>query len=358
MSTPSNRPRALALALAITALIAAACGSDSTSTSGGSASSDGGKGDKSVALIINGNLGDGGFFDNANAGVSDTAKKLGVAEKTIETGYTPTKWAPALNDAAAGNYNVVIAGSFAMKELVEQAAAQHPEKQFVLFDVQADPKACGGCKNIYSIIYRYRETGYLAGVLAGQITTSKTPRTNPQAVVGFVGGQDIPVIRDYMQGYINGVKAVNPQAKVLTAFAGAFNDPVKGKQLASGMIAKGADVVFTAAGDTDKGAIEAAADGNVWAIGNSLNQAADNAVNGKVAVLTSSNTSVQNSLSDAIKHIAAGTLPVGQTQSFGVKEKTNYIVDSGPYKQFVPQSIRDKVSEIEQRIADGSTSVG
>jgi basic membrane protein A len=357
MSTITHAPMAFAAGLVAVAALAAGCGSTDQPAGTGS-SSGAAKGSKSIALIINGNLGDGGFFDNANAGVSDTAKQVGIPEKTIETGYTPTKWEPALNDAAAGDYNVIIAGSFPMKELVEQAAAQHPDKQFVLFDVEADKKACGGCTNIYSITYRYRETGYLAGVVAGQVTVSGMPRTNKAAVVGFVGGQDIPVIRDYMEGYVNGVKAVNPNAKVLTAFAGTFNDPVKGKQLASGMIGKGADVVFTAAGDTDKGTFEAAADHDVWAIGNSLNQARDNRVNGKVAILTSSNTSVQNSLRDAVERIAKGDLPVGQTRSFGVKEKTNYIVDSGPYKQFVPQAIRNKVTQIEQGIADGTTDAG
>jgi basic membrane protein A len=357
MSRITQRPLALAAGLAAASVLAGGCGSSEESAGSGS-SSTAAKGDKSIALIINGNLGDGGFFDNANAGVADTAKRLGLAEKTIETGYTPTKWAPALDDAAAGEYDVVIAGSFPMKELVEQAAAQHPDKQFVLFDVEADKEACGGCENIYSITYRYRETGYLAGVVAGQVTVSDTARTNDEAVVGFVGGQDIPVIRDYMEGYVNGVKAVNPDAEVVTAFAGAFNDPVKGKQLASGMIAKGADVVFTAAGDTDKGTFEAAADHGVWAIGNSLNHARDNEVNGKVAILTASNTSVQNSLSDAVEHIASGDLPVGETHSFGVKEKTNYIVQSGPYKQFVPAEIREKVAQIERSIADGETDVG
>jgi basic membrane protein A and related proteins len=359
MSFSIRRASLTVVGLASVAAIVAGCGSSTSSSDSSTAgSSKAPSSAPKVALIINGNTGDGGFFDQANAGVANTAAKLGMTAKVIETGYTPTKWAPALEDAAAGDYGVVIAGSFAMAELVEQAAAQDPSKKFVLFDVAYDKKKCGGCANIYSIVYRYNETGYLAGVVAGLVTRSKTPRTNAKNVVGFVGGQDIPVIEEYKKGFLEGVKAVDPSATVESAFAGSFSDPVKGKQLASNIIAKGADVVFTAAGDTDKGVIQAAADAGVWALGNSAQQAAKNKVDGKLAVLTSSDTSVESSLEDAMKLIKEGKLPTGTVRSFGAKEGTNKIIDSAPYLQYVPAAIRTKVTDIQKQIVEGSLQVG
>ena len=245
MSFSIRRAGATALGLAATTALVAACGSSSSTSSSSTGSSSTKSSAPKVALVINGSTGDGGFFDQANAGVTKAASKLGITAKVIETGYTPTKWAPALDDAASGDYGVVIAGSFPMAELVEQAAAQDPSKKFVLFDVAYDKKKCGGCTNIYSIVYRYNETGYLAGVVAGLVTRSKTPRTNEANVVGFVGGQDIPVIEQYKKGFIEGVKAVDPSATVESAFAGSFSDPVKGKQIANNIIGKGADVVLS-----------------------------------------------------------------------------------------------------------------
>jgi basic membrane protein A and related proteins len=306
-----------------------------------------------IALIINGNLGDGGFFDEANAGVVGAAKKFNLQEKSIETGYDPTKWAPALQDAAAGNYDVIIAGSFGMQQLVEQAAAQHPEKKFVLFDVAYDPKGCNNCKNIYSVIYRYRETGFLAGSLAALMVKAKLPALGGKTALGFVGGQDIPVIEDYKKGWQLGAKYVLPKVKLYSAFAGSFADPVKGKQLGQNMISSGAAILFTASGATDKGVIQAAATGHSFAIGNSPTQALTPVVNGKLTVVTSSATSVQTSLFDAVKLASAGNLPVGSVRSFGVKQGTNYIVNTPTYRKVVPASIRAQMARIVKLVGQG-----
>lgn len=336
------------------ALAVAGCGSGSSgsSTGGASASASGCKAPR-IVMIVNSNLGDGGFWDQSNAGVTNTARAFGLCEKTIETGPDPTRWAPAVQDVSSGDADVVIAGSFEMAQLIEQAAQQHPEKKFVLFDVAADPKACGGCKNIYSVTLRYKENGYLAGVLAGLLTRSRIARANAQNVVGFVGGQNIPVILDYHDGFVAGVKQVDPGARILSAYAGSFSDPVKGKQLAAGMIGQGADILFTAAGDTDKGVFEAAADGNAWALGNSAPQARQSAVNGKQAVLTAVAGDMGTPLATAVRAIAAGRLPVGTVGSFGVKERAIAILDSPNYLQVVPASLRKQAEAVQAQIASG-----
>jgi basic membrane protein A and related proteins len=332
------------------------CGSTTTSTSAGASSED--CTSPKVALIINSNLGDGGFFDETNNAIAGTSEELGLCEQTIETGFDPTKWEPALEEAASGEAEVIAAGSFEMLPLVERSASQHPDKDYILFDVAAE---CGeDCPNIYSITFRYDEEGYMAGVLAALMTTDTSiPRINPDNTVGFVGGQEIPVIQEAREGFYEGVKSVDPAAKILSAYAGSFTDPVKGKALATEMIAQGADVIFASAGATDKGVLEATSAGEAWAIGNSKLQALkENSIAGKEAVITSVSANVQVPLKAAVKDAAKGELKTGTIGEFGVKEKAVTIVDSPAYEKFVPKEVREEAKKIEEEFANRSADEG
>lgn len=319
-----------------------------TACSGGSGGTDPSSG-PTVALMIPGTSGDGGFFDQSIEGVKTGATDSGWTAQIVEAGYEPSKWEPALTDLAGANNRLVITGSFAMVDLLQQAASQYPDKDFVIFDSEVD------APNVYSITYRYDETGFLAGVLAGLLEKAQgVDRIKNTGVVGVVGGQDIPVINQYINGFTKGVAAVAPDVKVLSAYAGSFSDPVKGKAVAADMINQGAEILFTAAGATDSGVFEAAADNSVWAIGNAAAQAENGAqVNGVDAVLTASDTNVLTSLADAVKLASQDQLPVGQTQSFGVKDGAVSIIDSDIYKRVVPQSVRDQVADYTKKTADG-----
>jgi basic membrane protein A and related proteins len=334
----------LAAALLGAALLG--CGDDASS---GSAAQEGGS-DVGVALVVNGNLGDGNFFDGAHAGVKDAAEELGITPQVIETGPDPTKWGPALEDAASGEADVIIAGSFAMKELVEQAAAAHPDKQFVLFDVAADPEGCGGCTNIYSVVYRYRETGFLAGALAALHVAEQ----GDGASIGFVGGQDIPVIQDYKQGWESGAQVAAPEVERHAAFAGSFSDPVKGKKISEAMVEKGAAILFAAAGGTNAGIFEAASRGDAFAIGDSVDEAEHAEVGGRPTVLTSVATDVEGSLAEAVKLAGEGKLPVGEVRSYGVKEGAIHVVDTPTYRKEVPDAVRKRVDAIAKDVAAGA----
>lgn len=324
---------------AVVALTACSGGGEGTGASSG----------PTVALMIPGTSGDGGFFDQSIEGVNTGATDNGWTAQIVEAGYEPSKWEPALTDLAGGDDALVITGSFAMVDLLQQAAAEYPDKDFVIFDSEVD------APNVYSITYRYDETGFLAGVLAGLLEKAQgVDRIKNTGVVGVVGGQDIPVINQYIDGFKKGVAAVAPDVEVLSAYAGSFSDPVKGKAVADDMVNQGAEILFTAAGATDSGVFESAADNSVWAIGNAAAQANTGAqVNGVDAVLTASDTNVLTSLADAVKLASEDQLPVGQTKSFGVKDGAVSIIDSDTYERIVPQTVRDQVAEYTKQTADG-----
>ena len=91
--------------------------------------------------------------------------------------------------------------------------------------------------------------------------------TSETQIVGFVGGAEDETIESFEFGYRAGVKAVNPEARVLVEYTGCFDDAEHGKTTALSLIEEGADVVFHAAGECGIGVIEAAGEKGVWAIG-------------------------------------------------------------------------------------------
>lgn len=338
----------VAVAACLTTL--AACGADSSGTAGGSDDASGGK----VALLIPGTTGDGGFFDDAKAGAQAGARKAGMEAQIIEAGYEPSKWQPALDDLVAGDADLIITGTFAMTELIEQAAAQFPDKEFVLFDSAVDPENCGGCTNVYSITYRYDQAGFLAGALAGLLETAKdVDKVESTGVVGVVGGQEIGVIEDYIAGFEAGVEAVAPDVKVLSAYANSFSDPVRGKAVAEDMISQGAEILFTAAGGTDQGVFEAAAAHQIWAIGNSDQQALNPAVGGEDTILTTASTDTASSIESAVVQASEGELPVGTVRAFGVSDGSVELTRSDLYTSKVPEAVQAEMDTISEALSDG-----
>jgi basic membrane protein A len=254
---------------------------------------------------------------------------------------------------ASGDAELIVTGSFSVLDVLEQTAALYPDKNFVIFDAAVNPQNCGNaCENVYSITYRSNEAGFLAGILAGLMEVNgNIDRIAQTGVVGVVGGQDIPVINDYIEGFKSGVSAVAPDVTVLSAYAGSFVDPVKGKAVADDMIAQGAEVIFTAAGATDNGIFESAAEANVWAIGNARSQA--ESVDNHGSVLAAADTNVTSSLADAVRRAAAGDLPFGEAESFGVREGAISLVPSPAFDDAIPADVKSKLDEQIEAVANG-----
>ncbi|MDT7778428.1 MAG: basic rane protein, partial [Acidobacteriota bacterium] len=107
--------------------------------------------------------------------------------------------------------------------------------------------------NVASLVFKEHEGSYLVGMIAA--------RESRTGVLGFIGGMDIGLIHRFATGYEEGAKAANPNARVIVNYVGvtdgAWNNPGKGKELALAQIGKGADVIFTAAGNSGLGAFDA-----------------------------------------------------------------------------------------------------
>ena len=163
----------------------------------------------------------------------------------------------ALRKFARDGNDPIIAIGFSQAQAVTAVAKEFPKTHFAIVDSVVD------LPNVRSIVFKEQEGSYLVGVLAA--LASKTGK------VGFVGGMDIPLIRRFACGYVQGVKSVKADNTVFQNMTGttgaAWNDPVRGGELAKSQIDQGADVVYHAAGGTGIGVLQAAADAGKLGIG-------------------------------------------------------------------------------------------
>ncbi len=182
-----------------------------------------------ILLIINGALGDKSFFDSAAKGMKMIKDRYGddVETKILEIGDDPTKWEPVFLDASEQDWDLIIGGTYQMSETVGSVAQQYPDKKYILYDASV-PYEEGGYDNVYSIQYKQNEGSYLGGMLAASLLKEgKLGDTGKN--LGFLGGMDIPVINDFLVGYIAGAQAIQPDAKIAISYAGSFMDAAKGK---------------------------------------------------------------------------------------------------------------------------------
>lgn len=314
-----------------------------------------------VVLLLNGTLGDKSFFDSAANGMAMIKAEMGdkVETKTIEMAYDQSKWEPTLIDVSEGDWDVIVLGTWQMTEALQKVAKEHPDKKYVIFDTEVDYKL--GLPNVYSILYSQNEASFLAGALGAYVTTSSMPLANKQKVIGFLGGMDIPVINDFLVGYIEGAHYVDKDIKVAISYIGSFDDSAKGKEMALAQYAQGADIGYNVAGQAGLGQLDAAKDVKRYAIGVDSDQAAIFATSdpAKADLITTSVLKrVDNSILRAIQMHVAGTAPYGKSETLGFAEACVGLARNDIYAKVVPADIRAKLDDIEKKIVAKEIKVG
>jgi basic membrane protein A len=248
----------------------------------------------------------------------------------------------ALRRMARRGANVVIAVGFSFATPLEQIAKEFPDTKFVIIDGVVEQP------NVQSVVFKEHEGSFLVGMAAAM--ASKTGK------VGFVGGMDIPLIRNFAHGYQQGVKYINPDAEVFVNMTGttpaAWNDPAKGAELAQSQFDRGADVVYAAAGGTGLGVLQAAADSGKLSIGVDSNQ---NYLH-PGSVLTSMLKRVDVAVYNAFKDAKAGTLKTG-TQNLGLAEGgVGYAIDDNNRALITPE-MEAQLEEAKAKIISGELEV-
>ncbi len=279
---------------------------------------------------------DKSFNEAAYRGIEKWKKETGKPALEFEIANESQR-EQALRRMAERGANPIIAIGFAQASTVEKIAREFPKLGFTTIDGVAK------LPNVQSVLFKEHEGSFLVGMIA--ILTSKSGK------VGFVGGMDIPLIRKFQCGYEQGVKYANPKAEVFVNMVGttgaAWNDPARGGELARSQFAKGADVIFAAAGGTGIGVYQAAKDQGKLAIGVDSNQ--NHLQPG--TMLTSMVKRVEVAVYEAAKSHKPGFV------SLGLKEDAvDYALDQHNAKLISPE-LKKKVDQAKADIVAGKIKV-
>ena len=314
-----------------------------------------------VVNLVNGNLGDKSFFDAAESGLKELEAAGRITYKSIEMGGTDQdqpKWLETLNEvASSGEYDLVICGTYQMPDYLKEAATTYPDQKFLIYD---DNTYVGVNQNVVNITYKQNDMGYLIGTFAGKMTTeTSVPNINPEAVVGFVGGIDSPVINDFLYGFLLGAQAANPDIKVDTRYVNSYVDTATAKEMGLSMINdKKADMVWGVAGLSGNGAAEAALEsGKAWFIGVDSDQELTLPADQAAITLTSGLKNVGQSIVWLFDEWDAGRTYWGQEVRLGISEGGVGIVTDKNFAKVAPQTVQDAVLAAQADIVAGKITV-
>ncbi|MGB7202312.1 MAG: BMP family ABC transporter substrate-binding protein [Pyrinomonadaceae bacterium] len=310
-----------------------------------------------VGIVFDiGGKNDRSFNAAAWEGVRRAEKDLDICLYDVEPG-NPTSIEPAMRAFAERNFDLIFGVGFAQGPIMQRVANDFPNIKFAIVDgviFEADGKTPK--KNVASLVFREHEGSYLVGMIAA--SKSKT------GVLGFVGGMDIGLIHRFAKGYEEGALSVNPNAKFVVNYVGvtdgAWNNPGRGKELSLSQIEKGADVIFTAAGNSGLGAFDAVeqygknaqGEANKFVIGVDSNQ---NGVKPGF-VLTSMVKRVDNACYDVVKEVLGGNFS-GGFHVFGLdKDGVAYAMDDFN-EELIPADVIQRVEAAKARIIAGEIKV-
>jgi basic membrane protein A and related proteins len=343
-----------ALLVALGLMVAACGGGDEggdTGTGGDAAEA------KKVGLVFDSaGRGDKSFNDSAAAGLDAAKQKLGdqIEVKDLTPNKDGSNRKEILDSLVGDGYQLLFGIGFAFTPDIVASAKENTDVQFAGVDVFDN--LCTQKANLTCLGFKEHEGSFLVGAAAALKTESNT--------VGFIGGQEVELIKKFEAGYKAGVEYINEtegkDVKVVADYAGttiqAFTDPAKGRELALKQIGQGADVLYHAAGSTGNGMIAEAAANQKYAIGVDSDQSLTASPAEQKWILTSMLKRVDTAVQATIERFVAGQLTEGSVQSFGVKEGgVDYAKNE--FNKELLGDMTTQLDEIKEKIASGEIKV-
>ncbi len=258
-------------------------------------------------------VGSAAYCDAFHIGVRTAEEKLGITLTEVNgIENDPVATEMLLRDAAQ-NSELVLTAGYQMGDVVARVAPEFPDVNFAIFDVVLD------IPNVASVNYKSNEGSFLVGAIAA--LKSKTNK------IGYIGGADVPLLHEFEAGYVAGIYAVNPDAEVTVEYiskdATGFGQPEKAKELALAQYTNGIDVIYTAAGGSGQGVLEAAQEQQkfiIWVDANGNYLAPG-------IVLTSMTKEIPTSVQRIIREAVEGSFMAG-VRYFGLEDGgVSYAVD-------------------------------
>jgi basic membrane protein A and related proteins len=305
--------------------------------------------EKPVALIIaQGGLGDQSYNDLAYSGFKKALADDKLEGKAVESKDVVAQAADILRRASDAGFGLVVDLEYSHGDALQAVAKDYPGTDYVILN-QVRPGA-----NVASVLFQEQEGSYLAGALATMVATdSKIKGMSGKPVIGVIGGTKSVGIDKFIIGYIQGARAIDPQAEVKVAYSNNFGDPAIGLQMAKAMFDAGANVVYQVAGGTGLGVIRAAKEAGRFAIGVDTDQ--DGIAPG--SVLTSMVKRTDVAVETVMKDYADGKFPGGQTVTLGLAQDGVGISPMKYTRDMIPAATLAKVEDLKKKILSGEIKV-
>jgi basic membrane protein A len=284
---------------------------------------------------------DKSFNQSAFEGAERFKKATGISYLEAQAN-SDTQAEQVLRGLARKKLDLIASIGFSQTQAVQKVAAEFPNVHFVIIDSVAKGN------NVNSILFKEQEGSYLVGAAAAMASKSKK--------IGFVGGMDIPLIRAFACGYVQGAKAEAKKVEVLQNMVGttsaAWNDPAKGGELARAQFDRGVDVVFAVAGGSGMGTLQQAKEKGKLAIGVDSNQ---NYLH-PGTMLTSMIKHVDNAIYDSFMQMKNGTWKPGITYKGLAEGGVDWVVDKDN-RAVVTPAMEKRVNALKADIISGKIKV-
>ncbi|MGE5263669.1 MAG: BMP family lipoprotein [Acidobacteriota bacterium] len=315
-----------------------------------------------IGLVADvGGVSDKGFNQSAWEGTQKAARDFGLDAKFAESKQA-ADYEKNIDQFANAKSDVIVTVGSLMGNATAVKAKQYPNLLFGIVDnaylptkgdrncpdTVKDCYADGGLKNVTSLMFQEDQAGFLAGVLAGGMTRTGTVCT--------VSGIRIPTVTRYVTGFQNGARWSRPNVKVLNGPVSSFTDPARGKEIGQSLIAQGCDVLFGVAGTSGNGALLAAKEKGLMAIGVDVDQY-NTTPEVRSALLTSAQKRVDVAVYNYLKSVLDGSVKAGIVTG----NVQNGGVGLAPFHDWdtkIPQSVKDLVNKALDGLKSGAIQTG
>jgi len=213
-----------------------------------------------VGIIFNGilenNIDNQAFYSGAL-----TAAEESKAELRVMDGENEEDWEAQVLKACEDGCDYVVGTAPEIADYISKYGANYPEIMFVALDAEVS------LENVVSVYVSQEDAYFRAGVLAAEATKqTEIQGINEDAVIGWIGGMNIPIVKTYYMAFEKGAKSVDPEIQILEQYTGSWEDPEEGQRLALALYEQGADVVVGLAGGSNEGVVNASEEAGFYLI--------------------------------------------------------------------------------------------
>ncbi|MDR2602326.1 MAG: BMP family ABC transporter substrate-binding protein [Spirochaetaceae bacterium] len=302
---------------------------------------------KSIAVFIPGMTAGSPIYSELVSGARQAVGERADYELlVVEAGYNQAEWEDKLTLlTAGGKHDLIVSSNPSMPFFVETISKKFPEQRFLLMDAQlaANPA-------VYTLCYNQREQGFMAGYLAGLLSSEAS-------AVGLIAAQEYPALTEVIKpAFLEGAAAASgevgksPSLSLSYSVIGNWFDAQKAAELAGAMINSGVKVILPVAGSASEGVVQKAAESGakvIWFDSNGYS-IRPGVIAGSCALLQ------KNAVYDKLNLYFKGELPFGEAETVGVRDGyVQFIEDDPLYLENTDPLVREKQSAMINQIKEG-----